>query len=337
METQGSAVVSGSGSEQDDLPIASALRTVSTEFAGLQALQTALTNGLGGPFRTAVDLILNLKGRVIVTGIGKSGHIGVKLAATLASTGTPAFFVHASEASHGDLGMVTPDDAVIAISWSGETQELASIIAYTRRFKVPLIALTSRRESSLGSAADLVLELPRVTEACPHGLAPTASTIIQMSLGDALAIALLESRGFTAQDFGVFHPGGKLGASLKHARDIMHRNDMMPLAGEDTAMGDAIVLMTQKGFGVLGILDTAGELVGIITDGDLRRHLRSNLLDMKTTDVMTKAPRTIGPDMLLASAVEFINAASITAVFVVEDRKPVGIIHLHDLLRSGAA
>ncbi|MXN65303.1 KpsF/GutQ family sugar-phosphate isomerase [Stappia sp. GBMRC 2046] len=334
---QTTALADKSDAGHRNTAIASALRTLVTEAEGLQALHTALSDGLGAPFSRTVDLIRALKGRVIVTGIGKSGHIGVKLAATLASTGTPAFFVHASEASHGDLGMITTDDVVIAISWSGETQELATTIAYTRRFKVPLVALTSREDSSLGKASDIVLALPRVMEACPHGLAPTSSTIIQMAMGDALAIALLESRGFTAQDFSVFHPGGKLGASLKHARDIMHTGDALPLAGADLPMREAIVLMTQKGFGVLGITDTHGALCGIITDGDLRRHLRSNFLDMTAAEVMTANPKSIAPDMLLASAVEFINAVSITAVFVVEDGKPVGIIHLHDLLRSGAA
>ncbi|NRG17299.1 KpsF/GutQ family sugar-phosphate isomerase [Rhizobiales bacterium] len=332
------AALPGKGEvESQDTAIASALRTIVTETEGLEALHAALADGLAVPFSRAVEEIRASRGRVIVTGIGKSGHIGVKLAATLASTGTPAFFVHASEASHGDLGMITADDVVIAISWSGETQELATTIAYTRRFKVPLVAITSREDSSLGKASDIVLTLPRVTEACPHGLAPTSSTIIQMAMGDALAIALLESRGFTAQDFGVFHPGGRLGASLKHARDIMHTGDALPLAGADLPMREAIVLMTQKGFGVLGITGADGTLAGIITDGDLRRHLRSNFLDMTTAQVMTANPKTIGPDMLLASAVEFVNAASITAVFVVEEGKPVGIIHLHDLLRSGAA
>jgi arabinose-5-phosphate isomerase len=274
----------------------------------MQALRAALANGLSEPFARAVSTILAARGRVIVTGIGKSGHVGAKIAATLASTGTPAFFVHATEASHGDLGMITDADVVIALSWSGETQELAATLAYTRRFKVPLVAITSRAESALGKAADIVLALPRVEEACPHGLAPTTSTALQMAMGDAIAIALLEGRGFTAQDFKIYHPGGRLGASLMHARDIMHKGDRLPLATPD-----------------------------IITDGDLRRHLSSDMLDKTAGDVMTRDPKTIRPDMLVASTVEFINSASITAVFVVEGRKPVGILHLHDLLRHGAA
>ncbi|QGZ34902.1 KpsF/GutQ family sugar-phosphate isomerase [Stappia indica] len=316
---------------------ASALRTIETEAAGLATLKAALGNGLSEPFARAVATIAAARGRVIVTGIGKSGHVGAKIAATLASTGTPASFVHATEASHGDLGMITDNDVVLALSWSGETQELAATIAYTRRFKVPLVAITSRAESALGTAADIVLALPKVEEACPHGLAPTTSTILQMATGDALAIALLEARGFTAQDFKVYHPGGRLGASLLHARDVMHGGEKLPLATPATTMRDAIVLITQKGFGVLGIVDEAGQLVGIITDGDLRRHLSHDFLDKTAGDVMTRAPKTIPGDMLLASAMEFLNRTSITAVFVVEDGRPVGIIHLHDLLRHGVA
>jgi arabinose-5-phosphate isomerase len=316
---------------------ASALRTIETEAAGLATLKAALGNGLSEPFARAVATIASARGRVIVTGVGKSGHVGAKIAATLASTGTPASFVHATEASHGDLGMITDNDVVLALSWSGETQELAATIAYTRRFKVPLVAITSRSESALGTAADIVLALPKVEEACPHGLAPTTSTILQMATGDALAIALLEARGFTAQDFKVYHPGGRLGASLLHARDVMHGGEKLPLATPATTMRDAIVLITQKGFGVLGIVDEAGQLVGIITDGDLRRHLSHDFLDKTAGDVMTRAPKTIPGDMLLASAMEFLNRTSITAVFVVEDGRPVGIIHLHDLLRHGVA
>jgi arabinose-5-phosphate isomerase len=315
----------------------SAVRTLVTEIAGLEALREALQNGLSGPFSRAVETIVVARGRVIVTGVGKSGHVGAKIAATLASTGTPASFVHATEASHGDLGMITDNDVVLALSWSGETQELAPTIAYTRRFKVPLVAMTSRADSALGSSADIVLALPRVEEACPHGLAPTTSTILQMATGDALAIALLEARGFTAQDFKTYHPGGRLGASLLHARDIMHTGERLPLADAATAMRDAIVLITQKGFGVLGIVNAEGALVGIITDGDLRRHLSHDFLDKTAGEVMTRAPKTITGDMLVASAVEFINRSSITAVFVVDQGRPVGIIHLHDLLRHGVA
>lgn len=317
--------------------LVSAERTLETEIAGLSALRAALKNGLSGPFLQTVDLIAKSAGRVIVSGIGKSGHIGTKLASTLASTGTPAFFVHASEASHGDLGMITQDDVVIALSWSGETQELASIVGYTRRFKVSLVAITSSNESTLGRAADIVLKMPGVTEACPHGLAPTTSALVQLATGDALAIALLESRGFTAQDFRVFHPGGRLGASLKVAQDIMHKGDALPIARNDMLMRDAIVLMTQKGFGVLGITDELNRLIGIITDGDLRRHISTNFLDKPVSDIMTPQPKTIQGDVLSASVLEIINSLAITSVFVVEDERPIGIVHLHDLLRIGAA
>jgi len=320
-----------------DPHLASAERTIMTELEGLMSLKAALANGLSEPFKKTVKAIQDSPGRVIVTGIGKSGHIGTKMTATLASTGTPAHFVHASEASHGDLGMVTSDDVVIAMSWSGETQELASIVAYTRRFKVPLVAVTSKPDSTLGKAADIVLALPKVTEACPHGLAPTTSTMLQLAIGDALAITLLESRGFTAQQFRTFHPGGRLGASLKSVADIMHSGDAMPLAPKNTLMREAIVLMTQKGFGVLGVTDEHARLIGIVTDGDLRRHISTNFLDKEVRDIMTANPKTIAGDLLAPAALEFITAASITSVFVVEAGKPAGIVHLHDLLRIGAA
>ncbi|GAB4514588.1 MAG: KpsF/GutQ family sugar-phosphate isomerase [Roseibium sp.] len=317
--------------------LVSAERTLETEIAGLSAVRAALKNGLAEPFQKTFELIRKSPGRVVMTGIGKSGHIGTKIAASLASTGTPAFFVHASEASHGDLGMITENDVVVALSWSGETQELAGIVSYTRRFKVPLVAITSRSDSTLGRAADIVVKLPSVAEACPHGLAPTTSALIQLAIGDALAVALLEGRGFTAQDFRVFHPGGRLGASLKSAKDIMHSGDRMPLVPADTLMSEGIVLMTQCGFGVLGVTDELRQLVGIITDGDLRRHVSSNLLAMTAGEIMTRSPKTVAPDTLSASILELVNSLSITSVFVIEDGRPVGIVHLHDLLRIGAA
>lgn len=313
---------------------ASALRTIATEAQGLEILKAALGNGLSQPFSEAVATIAAARGRVIVTGLGKSGHVGAKIAATLASTGTPASFVHAAEASHGDLGMITDNDVVLALSWSGETQELAATIAYTRRFKVPLVAITSRAESALGAAADIVLALPKVEEACPHGLAPTTSTILQMATGDALAIALLEARGFTAQDFRVYHPGGRLGASLLHARDIMHGGDKLPLATPATSMRDAIVLITRKGFGVLGIVDAAGLLTGIITDGDLRRHMQG-LLDHSAAEVMTRNPRTIGPGQLAQEAVQLMDEHRISQLVVVDgEGRVVGALSTHDLLQA---
>ncbi|MBN9672391.1 KpsF/GutQ family sugar-phosphate isomerase [Roseibium aggregatum] len=330
-------LISEEDTDMSSQSLVSAERTLETEIAGLSAVRAALKNGLGGPFQKTCELILESRGRVVVTGIGKSGHIGTKFAASLASTGTPAFFVHAGEASHGDLGMITENDVVIALSWSGETQELAGIVAYTRRFRVPLVAITSRQDSALGRAADIVMKLPGVTEACPHGLAPTTSALIQLAIGDALTVALLEGRGFTAQDFRVYHPGGRLGASLKTAKDIMHSGDSLPLAPASLPMSEGIVLMSQKGFGVLGVTDELNRLVGIITDGDLRRHVSSNLLDRLAGDIMTRGPKTVEPGTLSASILELVNSLSITSVFVIDDGRPVGIIHLHDLLRIGAA
>jgi arabinose-5-phosphate isomerase len=269
--------------------------------------------------------------------MGKSGHVSAKIAATLASTGTPAFFVHPAEASHGDLGMITRDDVVLALSWSGETAELKNIIVHAKRFRVPFIAATAGAQSTLAQAADIVLLLPKVEEACPHGLAPTTSTLIQMALGDALAITLLERHGFTADEFLRLHPGGTLGASLAHVRDIMHAGDRLPLAPLGTPMREALLLISAKGFGCLGITGLNGDLVGIITDGDLRRHLSGDILDRPVEAVMTRDPKTIGPETLVASALDILNAASITALLVVERRRPVGIVHMHDLLRIGVA
>jgi arabinose-5-phosphate isomerase len=317
--------------------VASALRTVRLETEGLRALELALEEGLGVPFRRAVELIASAPGRVIVSGMGKSGHIARKVAATLASTGTPAYFVHPSEASHGDLGMVTKDDVLLALSWSGETVELTSLITYSGRFRVPLIAVTSRADSALARAAEIALVLPKATEACPHGLAPTTSTTMQLALGDCLAVALLEGKGFTAADFKTFHPGGQLGASLKFVADLMHRGDRLPLVGERVAMSEALVTMTEKSFGCLGVVDKRGRLAGVITDGDLRRHMQRGLLKLSTADIMTRAPKSVPPDMLASAALELINSSKITSVFVVERGRPVGIIHVHDLLRAGVA
>jgi arabinose-5-phosphate isomerase len=317
--------------------IASALRTLEAEGSGITALTAALQNGLGAPFAAAVELIRAARGRVIVSGLGKSGHIGRKIAATLASTGTPAFFVHAAEASHGDLGMITADDVIIALSWSGETAELKNLINYSRRFRIGLVAVTAEPASTLGGAADVCLTLPKAREACPHNLAPTTSSLLQLALGDALAVALLESRGFTPVDFGVLHPGGKLGAMLQFVRDLMHRGEKMPLKPLGTRMSDALVEMSSKGFGCVGIVDGRGALVGIVTDGDLRRHMRSDLMTALVDEVMTKRPKTVAPTVLASEAVELFNASKITALFVTENQVPVGIVHLHDALRAGVA
>jgi len=317
--------------------IGSAVRAIDVEGEGLKALAAALRDGLGRAFVAAVERIRAAPGRVIVTGMGKSGHIARKIAATLASTGTPAFFIHAGDAGHGDLGMITAQDVVVALSWSGESAELRSLIDYTRRFRIALIAVTAGGGSTLGKAADITLVLPEAREACPHNLAPTTSSLMQLALGDALAIALLESRGFTALDFGVFHPAGKLGAALKFARDLMHGGDGMPLVALGTRMSDAVVVMTGKGFGCVGITDAHGMLAGIITDGDLRRHMRPDLLSAKVEDVMTRNPKTVRPDQLASEALEILNSSKITALIVAEGRRPVGILHLHDLLRAGVA
>jgi arabinose-5-phosphate isomerase len=317
--------------------IDSALRTLDAERSGVDALIEALRNGLGSPFAAAVDLIRGAQGRVIVTGMGKSGHVGHKIASTLASTGTPAMFVHPAEASHGDLGMIAKGDVILALSWSGETAELKNLTDYSRRFRIGLIAMTANADSTLGKTADVVLTLPQAREACPHNMAPTTSSLMQLALGDALAIALLESHGFTALDFGMLHPGGKLGALLKTVSDFMHTGEAVPLAPLGTAMSDAILQMSAKGFGCVGIVDAKGALVGIITDGDLRRHMRNDLLDARVDDVMTKAPKTVRPDQLISETLDILNSMKVTALFAVDAGKPVGVIHVHDLLRAGAA
>jgi len=318
-------------------PLSAAVRTLQIEEQGLSALRAMLDNGMGDRFERAVSLLADADGRVIVTGIGKSGHIGQKVAATFASTGTPAFFVHPTEAAHGDLGMIGRDDVILALSWSGETAELSGILNYSRRFDVGLIAITSRRNSALGKAADVVLELPRAKEACPHGLAPTTSTTMQLALGDCLAVALLERKGFTAQDFRVFHPGGSLGAQLKHVSDLMHKDVELPLAAMETPMSEVIVTMTTKSFGCVGVVDDHGHLVGMITDGDLRRHMGPSLLARRAVDIMTRHPNTLSPGVLASAALEQINSLKRTQMFVVEDGRPIGIVHIHDLLRAGVA
>lgn len=315
----------------------SALRTLETEASGIGALATALKGPLGAPFAAAVELIRQAKGRVIVTGLGKSGHMARKIAATLASTGTPAFFVHAAEAGHGDLGMITGDDVILALSWSGEQPEMKNLVNYSARFAIPMIAVTSNAASSLGQAADIVLELPKAREACPHNLAPTTSTLMQAAIGDALAIALLEGRGFTALEFANFHPGGKLGAMLKFVRDYMRTGEEIPVKPVGTKMSDAVVEMSAKGLGCVCIVSASGEVAGIITDGDLRRHMRPDLLTATVDEIMTRQPKTVPPSMLATEMIEVLNARKITTLIVTEANKPVGIVHLHDLLRAGVA
>lgn len=295
----------------------------------------AMGDALDETFVRAVELIDGAAGRTVVTGMGKSGHIARKISSTLASTGTPSFFVHPGEASHGDLGMIAREDVVLALSNSGETPELADVISYCRRFDVPLIAITGRAASTLGENADCTLLLPPVAEACPMGLAPTTSTTAMIAMGDALAIALLDRRGFTAEDFQVLHPGGKLGQSLLRVEDLMHHGDALPLVGPDDKVADALLVMSAKGFGCAGVVDSAGDLVGVITDGDLRRHMSDTLPSLTCGDIMTGNPKTIRVQALASEALGQMNASQITALFVARGKAPVGILHIHDCLRAG--
>jgi arabinose-5-phosphate isomerase len=298
-----------------------------------------LARALNEDFDAVIERLAAVRGRVVVTGMGKSGHVARKIAATFASTGTPSLYVHPAEASHGDLGMITADDVVLALSNSGETPELADIVAYTRRFSIPLLAVVGRRNSSLTETADLTLVLPALPEACPMGLAPTTSTTSMLALGDALAVALLERRGFGAQDFGVLHPGGKLGRRLVRVDQLMHRGEDLPLVAHDVGMAEALLEMTAKRLGCVGVVDEHGRLTGIVTDGDLRRHMSPDLLDRRAADLMTPAPKTIRPQALAAEALAMMNQAErpFTVIFVVEGERPVGVLHMHDCLRAGVA
>ncbi|MCK6452185.1 MAG: KpsF/GutQ family sugar-phosphate isomerase [Alphaproteobacteria bacterium] len=319
--------------------VAAAARALVIEADGIQAVRTALSGTLGAALVAALDVLAAATGRVVVTGMGKSGHVARKIASTLASTGTPALFVHPGEASHGDLGMVAGGDVVMALSNSGETEELSDILAYTKLRRIPLIAMTGRAPSALADAADVALVLPAMPEACPMGLAPTTSTTSMLALGDALAVAMLERKGFSPDHFHVLHPGGKLGRQFLRVQDLMHTGDAMPLAALGTAMADAILVMTEKRLGCLGVVDGAGLLVGIITDGDLRRHMADNLLAQKVERIMTPRPKTIRRTAMAAEAVGFMTRSQhpFTALWVVEDGRPVGIIHIHDCLRAGVA
>ncbi len=313
--------------------IKAAKEVLRLEIAGIQALSDSIDN----EFSEALDMMTSIKGRVIITGMGKSGHIGKKIAATLASTGTPSFFVHPAEASHGDLGMITTNDVVVAISNSGESTELGDIITYCKRFGIGLIAIVSRKDSTLGKAADRIIPLPRSGEACPLGLAPTTSTTVTLALGDAIAIALLERKGFTKDDFKARHPGGKLGNILAKVQDLMHKNADLPLVKQGTGMEQALITMTEKSLGCVGIIDNKQKLIGIITDGDLRRKMSTNLLSLTVDDVMSPNPKTITPETLAAEAMQILNSKKITSLFVVDKDVPVGILHIHDCLRAGVA
>ncbi len=310
-----------------------ARRVIRIEAQALEQLNASLDES----FSRAVDLILKAKGRVIVSGMGKSGHIARKIAATLASTGTPAHFVHPAEASHGDLGMMGQGDVVIMLSNSGETPELADVIAHTRRFNIPMIGVASRAESTLLRQSDVALVLPRAEEACGTGVVPTSSTTMTLALGDALAVALMEHRDFTPEHFRTFHPGGKLGAQLSRVADLMHTGDAVPLVTEDTQMSTALKVIGDKGFGVVAVTDRQGMLQGIVTNGDISRHM-DRLSTSKARDVMTASPVTIEPEALAEKAVGIMNDRKITCLLVVDPQAPgqvAGLIHIHDCLRVG--
>ena len=312
--------------------LAAARRVLTTAAEAL----TGLAEALDGVFTQAIDLMLASKGRVIVSGMGKSGHVARKIAATFSSTGTPAIFIHPAEASHGDMGAVTRADVVLALSWGGETAELSDLITYAKRHRIPLIALTGNADSSLAKAADVALVLPRAPEACPMGLAPTTSTTMMLALGDALAVALMERKGFTSDQYRDFHPGGSLGRALIRVSDLMHAGSEIPLAREATPMQEILLAMASGRLGCVGIVDGGGALVGIVTDGDVRRHVQA--IETRTAaDVMSRSPKTAKPDQLAAEALALMTEKKITQLFVLEDAAPVGVIHIHDCLRAGLA
>ncbi len=322
-----------SRTDQGADPLILARDVLELEARGLDQLAASL----GGDFLGALDVLSKVSGRVVVTGMGKSGHVARKIAATFASTGTPALYVHPGEASHGDLGMITVDDAVFALSNSGETSELSDLVDYCRRFSIPLISLTGKADSALSRAADVSLVYPAAPEACPMGLAPTTSTTVMLGMGDALAVTLLAMKGFTRDDFQVLHPGGKLGQRLMKVRDLMHGGGAVPLTELGARMDSVLLVMTEKRLGCVGVTDANGRLAGVITDGDLRRHMASDLMRRTAADVMTTGGRVLAPDVLVSEAVGFMNEHQITNVFVVENAKPVGVLHIHDCLRAGAA
>jgi arabinose-5-phosphate isomerase len=320
-------------------PAASAIRTVEAEIEGLRALATALADGLGTPLKAAIEIIGRAPGRVVVTGMGKSGHVARKIAATLSSTGTHAFYLHPGEASHGDLGMIAVGDVVVALSWSGETPELRSVIHFCKRFAVPLISICSDAASALAEAADIALVLPKAEEACPNGLAPTTSTTMQLAFGDALAIALLEARGFSAADFRQYHPGGKLGAQLVTVADLMATGEDLPILAETATLSEAIFEITRGRYGGAAVVDAEGRLVGAFTDGDLRRALPTTDLSAPVAQYMTRAPVFVDPRLLATEALRVMNERPrpIMLIFVCDGERLVGAVHLHDLLRAGIA
>ncbi len=319
---------------QMELDRISAIKTIDSEIDTINHLKDSVK---AENLTKALDFMQNSKGRIIITGMGKSGHIGRKIAASLASTGTPSFFVHPAEASHGDLGMITEDDVVVAISNSGESRELIDILNYCKRFGIKLIAVTKNAESSLGKAGDVVLELPNNGEACPLGLAPTSSTTATLVLGDILTVGMIERKGFSKEDFNDRHPGGKLGSILKRVSDLMHTDQEMPILDENSNMQAVLLEMTSKRLGCVGFINQTGDLTGILTDGDLRRCLSSKILEEKAIDLMTRNPKTVSPNAMTAEALKIMHDKKITNLFVLEGKKPVGVIHIHDLLNNGVA
>lgn len=320
-------------STRENLDKDCAIRTIDLEIETIMKLRDSLDASL----TQALNLMENAGGRIIITGMGKSGHIGKKIAASLASTGTPSFFVHPAEASHGDLGMITNDDVVVAISNSGESKELIDILNYCKRFGIKLISVTKNPESTLAKAGDVVLKLPNNGEACPLGLAPTSSTTATLVLGDILTTGLIERKGFTKADFNARHPGGKLGSILQRVSDLMHTGEEMPILEENSNMQRVLLEMTSKRLGCVGFINESGSLTGMLTDGDLRRCLSNKILDEKAVNIMTKNPKTITKDVMAAEVVKIMNEKKITNIFVVENNKPIGVIHIHDLLNNGVA
>lgn len=319
---------------QKDIDRSSAIRTIDSEIATLEELKKSISLD---SLTQALDIMQKAKGRIIITGMGKSGHIGRKIAASLASTGTPSFFVHPAEASHGDLGMITEDDVVVAISNSGESKELLDILNYCKRFGITIISITKNPDSSLGKAGNVVLALPNIGEACPLGLAPTSSTTATLVLGDILTVGLIERKGFSKEDFNDRHPGGKLGSILKHVSDLMHTGQEMPILDENANMQAVLLEMTSKRLGCVGFINQSGDLTGILTDGDLRRCLSPSILESKASDLMTRNPKTISPDAMIAEALKIMHDKKITNLFVLDGTKPIGVIHIHDLLNNGVA
>ncbi|MFN7710061.1 MAG: SIS domain-containing protein [Holosporales bacterium] len=328
------SLISATITLHDDL--SEAKRVLRLEQEGLEALENSLDHTL----TQSIETILATTGRVVTSGMGKSGHVARKIAATLASTGTPAFFVHPAEASHGDLGMIAEDDILLLLSNSGETAELSDLINFAHRRQIPIIGVTQQPASSLAEMSNIALVIPKIEEACPHGLAPTTSTTVMMALGDALALCLLKRRGFSSKDFGSLHPGGKLGQRLVRVSKLMHTGDAMPIIPATTIMSEVILVMSQKGFGCVGLLDDQGGLIGIITDGDLRRHMMPNLLQQRAADVMTPGPLTVSSTTLAQDALALLNNKGRSCLFIVDDtesRKPLGVVHLHDFLRAHIA